>query len=290
MKISISTEPLSSRFSMEKVLRMAADAGFEAVDLGLFSRADAEWLAADSYLRRAEEIKREAEAARIVVGQIHAPFPSYFEADRERTAHACSCILRSLEVATELQCPHVIVHPATVACNSPLFSDAAAMRAINLAVYEAILPRAEALGVGIALENLFGYDDVRGEIVPCYASEVSALKEIARTLGGRTSVCLDVGHSAVTNRDPAAQTAQLGPLLSTLHIQTNDAVSDLHTLPFLYPSTDWEALREALRACNYAGTFNLEVFGFFRHIPDEMIPAALSFAAQTARAARDGTP
>jgi len=278
MRLSISTEPFSSRFSHEHSFRLIADAGFEAVDLGLFSKKDVEWLSAPDYLERAAKVKAALKRTGLIAGQVHAPFPSFIEDDADRTRRTHALILRSIEVTAALSSPYVIVHPAVVPFGSAKYNDRRAMRALNLQFYESLIPAAQELGVKVALENMFGYDPRKKAITTCYTSDATDLADLIDELGEWTTACLDVGHSVLTGRNAAREIDLLGSRLTSLHIQGNDAVNDIHTVPYLHDALDWPEIATALRRNHYAGTYNLEVGGLFLSMPEALLPAALRFA------------
>ena len=94
--------------------------------------------------------------------------------------------------------------------------------------------------------------------------------------------CLDIGHCTLTGVDPAKAIHVLGDRLQALHVHDNDFRHDTHSLPFLY-NIDFEPIMKALKDIEYSGDFTLETDRYFRDVPLELMPDALTFAAKVCR-------
>ena len=71
-------------------------------------------------------------------------------------------------------------------------------------------------------------------------------------------------------------------LLGSLHVQDTDFLGDRHTLPYM-GKQDWDAICRALADIGYRGDFSFELPKYLAAYPDELLPAALEFAAATGR-------
>lgn len=99
-------------------------------------------------------------------------------------------------------------------------------------------PRAEALGVALALENgMQGYLATNDEL----------LAFVAEYNHPAVGICYDSGHAHIMGN--AAEVLQaLSPYVVTVHLHDNDATSDQHLAPG-HGTMDWRPVAEALAQC-----------------------------------------
>jgi len=101
-----------------------------------------------------------------------------------------------------------------------------------------LVPRAEALGVLLALENgLPGYVMTNEEL----------LAFVAEYDHPAVGICYDSGHAHVTG-NAAAVLAAFAPYVVTVHLHDNDGQSDQHLIPG-QGTMDWPAVVAALAQC-----------------------------------------
>jgi len=101
-----------------------------------------------------------------------------------------------------------------------------------------LAPRAESLGLTIALEN-----GMAG-----YAATTAELLSLAAECGSpAVGICYDSGHAHITE-DAAAALATLAPSVVTVHLHDNDGKEDQHLLPE-EGTLDWRAVVAGLREC-----------------------------------------
>lgn len=100
--------------------------------------------------------------------------------------------------------------------------------------YKLLQPYAKEFGVKIALENMFGIDKIRGNIVPDVFSNPTEYAEFYDNLNDADNfICLvDTGHAGVSGEDIGDTLRTLGKRVKALHIHDNKFVEDDHLIPF----------------------------------------------------------
>lgn len=279
MKISNQTNILENRFGALLAVRMNCEAGFEAIDYTMYEGDGAVFDRGGSILVR--EMRRVAASYGVCFNQAHAPFSRFrLGAENEEKNRAVfKKIYRSLEIAAELGAKHIIVHPAFICRN--LSADE--RYEMNMEIYGRLLPHARELGVGIAIENMWGrHKDIREKIVKDVCSDAD---ELIRYVDGMNSpfvtACLDVGHAGLVGESADAMARALGGRMSSIHIHDNDFVSDMHTLPYL-GNVNFDALTSALADISYKGDITMEADCFLNGLPDATVAPALEFTAKIA--------
>ncbi|MDO4739828.1 MAG: sugar phosphate isomerase/epimerase family protein [Eubacteriales bacterium] len=282
MKLSVQTGGLLGANTLEETFRLAAEAGFEGVDLNLFF---------DHTSASLQEFCAPVRAAMqkygVKIVQAHAPFPytPFSETDNEAVLRATE---QAVRICGELGCPYLVVHPRPVR-EQPGCSQADEF-AYNLQWYARLIPALEETGVVCCLENLM-IDGRDGRLLtgPCMEPRealayVDALNERAgKALFG---FCLDIGHATVMGMDPAEYIRALGGCIRCLHVHDNDGRDDEHVFPFM-GVTDWPRVCAALRESGYAGDLSFETFGIFRRYDRRLTQPLLALLAQTGRMLRD---
>jgi sugar phosphate isomerase/epimerase len=95
--------------------------------------------------------------------------------------------------------------------------------------------------------------------------------------------CLDIGHVGLPESDDRAWDfiRALGhERLQSLHVHDNDYRADKHALPY-QGKIDWNEVTKALGEIDYQGDFTYELSEnlFPEHMPDELVPYAVKYAA-----------
>lgn len=283
MRISSHTEALEQRFGALGAIRMNCEAGFEAIDYSMYTREGAVFAPGGTALVR--EMKRVAQSYGVTFNQAHAPF-THFEigegsADENRAIYYS--ILRSMEVASELEAPIIVIHPSVI-CPRMSSEDRFKM---NMEMFGHLLPRAKNLGLTVALENMWGrHRDCPDRIVKDVCSDAVELIRYVDTLGDGVRACLDVGHAGLVGETADEMALALGSRVACLHVHDNDFVKDKHTCPYL-GNINLDALLRALARIGYRGDMTLEANYFLNTIPDALVPPALTFMARCAAHLRD---
>jgi len=212
--------------------------------------------------------------------QMHAPYPVRVEGKTKQNEYMQSVVIpKSIVIAEALEIPYVVVHPFKM----QYLYGRERERQENIAYFQMLIPLAKQCGVKICLENL--YENMGTRIVEGVCADpedaiwyVDTLNELAgEELFG---FCLDTGHLQLAKRDPYDFITKLGSRLKILHIHENDAVGDLHQLPFSFGMSkeeglDWDGIIRGLREIGYQGTLSFETFPCVNSFPKGMADSVL---------------
>lgn len=276
MKLSVETHVLHKRYGDEKAILMLKKAGFDSIDYSFYWLDESDQTLGDEYRSYACKVRQLLDENHMTCNQAHAPlgllkYDSIFDTSNEGYLK----LIRSIESAAIMGAENIVVHALKVPANMDVF-------ACNLEFYKKLEPYCEKFGIRIAVENLFWYDKnsecCREILTP------EQLKRMVGELGSKCfTVCLDVGHAAVTGYEPDELIRCFSnDTLQALHIQDNDYRKDRHTLPYT-GSLDWKKIMQALKDIDYKGDFTFEIFGYLRKLDDDFMEEALAFAAKTGR-------
>ncbi len=276
---SVETFSLRKKVGDLRALELVAEAGFEGIDYSFY------WLPADhpmggeNFLAYAAELRERMDRLGLCCHQAHAPFDMVFgDSFDESNAHFCG-IVRAMEAATVLGAERIVVHAVKI----PPERGGVNLLDYNVEFYRSLVPYCQRFGIKIAVENLFTTD----RKCNCFRSVLGTPEDLCaviRRVGSPYLVaCLDIGHAALTGVDPDLFIRRMEPgMLAALHIQDTDYMKDRHVLPF-EGNLDWDAILAALRDVNYRGDVSFEIYGFLTPIPEELLPAALQYAASVGK-------
>lgn len=276
----------------EAAFSFIRECGFEAVDFDLgmhiptgevrkgnvhgFYDGDVETLL--DYYR---PIKAAADKCGIIFGQAHGPFPMNVEGHPEAHEYLLSVVEKMCAICQMLQCPVLVVHPMN-------FPDKKQEIQENLNMYRKLIPAAKKYGVMICLENMHMVKNAHKVAGACgNMDEVCHYIDTLNAEAGEVlfGFCYDVGHATLTSNDILQDLKTLGHRAAALHIHGNDAMKDLHGIPFLIRTTkkefttDWEGFIQGLREIGFRGSLNLESAGSLACLPEELIMPLLKYAS-----------
>lgn len=276
MNVGVQTKGILPEMGLEEGVALIANAGFESVDFNLdtflknsdvyagrinkFFDADME-----SLLAYFGEYKKAFEAHGIRPSQMHAPYPILVPARGDVTDYMQKTVIpKSIAIAGMMEIPWVVMHPFKLQYTYGIDAE----RAMNFKYFESLIPLLKAYNVGVCVENL--YEAVGGRITEGTCADpqdaiyyVDTLNQLAgEELFG---CCLDTGHMELTHREPADYIRQVGKRLKILHMHENDAIGDLHQMPYTFGSrsedgVDWDDFRKALDEIGFDGTLSFETF------------------------------
>ena len=203
---------------------------------------------AKSYIQRLKTLKEDLSLNYI---QAHAPYPI-----RGTSASLWDeKIIRALNFASELGCPHIVVHPI----GKDIYE--------NIKYYERLARESD---ITIAIENMEGEEEI---------TSADEINEIIKSNPFRLKALLDTGHAHIRGLDIKKEIIGYGENLVGLHVHDNDGEKDQHLFPFM-GTIDWSAVLEGLEEINYKGYFTYETMFYSREksIKDEeeVIDKALS--------------
>ena len=279
-------------------MALAAKCGIEAIDYNIdhvinpwefvkgkpFPQCD---LPVDEFVKCYSGLKAASEKYGIVISQMHAPFPTWFEGEPAATDYLLSVVEKVCAVCQYVNCPAVVVHPYESGQPEKDF-------AINLEMYRKLMPAARKYGVKICLENTFCVFNKRiVEGSTTHAEDNCYLIDTLNAEAGEElfGFCFDVGHANITGKNIRQYLNTLGKRLTVLHIHDNDGKGDKHLIPYTQTSdiwgaelaTDWEGFIAGLRDIGYEGALSFEIFRAGRNFPKEVEGEMLSLVSALGR-------
>lgn len=271
-------------FGHEEGYKKIAEAGFKGIDYsepfscykplsGIYAASDEEF---DAYF---ENEARLIKNASLIVGQAHAPFPTFPEPaeginQADEFEFMVSAIKRAIR-ATRIVGGKLLVIHCAMRLGWRADDDFPKTRVMNRAVYEKLLPAAHENGVVLALENM-----------PCHGIPTAHPDQLIDYIDMMDDAeyfkaCLDTGHANITGESCGDYVRALGSRLAALHVHDNDSTRDHHTSPYL-GTIDWKGFITALREIDYKGNFSLESDSFSSKYPAELYIAAEGFQRRVA--------
>ena len=277
MKISTEIGSAAHLIGEERAIESLAKAGFDAWDFSMFDMCRYDWsrkvflpsdhpLASTDYLKFARKLKQIGLDNGIVCNQSHAPFPS--------SVAIRPFLTRAIECTAEAGGKICIIHPE---------NDRSAEE--NAEMYLELLPFAKECGVKIATENMWNWDNEKGEacFAACATSE-SFLEHLHAVDDPSFVACLDLGHAEMkgAGSGAAAMIRALGSKLEALHIHDNDRIHDSHQLPFSM-KIDFGEIVSALKEIGYGGYFTLEADAYLKKYAKDDVCKGVKKMAESAK-------
>ena len=225
---------------------------FINTDTDLFQKNHSQFIA---YLEQQAEMCKQAG---IEVFQTHGPwrYPPQ-DITLEDRAERFEKMSRAIEGTAVLGSKRMVIHPIMPFTRSDE-GHAEETWEMNLEFMGRLAKVGKEHGVIICFENMPMPDF-------SMASSAKVLEFVKQINDDYFRICLDTGHSAITENSPAEDVRLIGKqYLETLHIHDNNGKYDVHLHPFA-GIIDWEAFGRALCEIGYDGVINLEL-----HTPKQM--------------------
>ena len=254
MQFATYTAYLHRRLGLEGAIARLADYGFSNIDVTLYNM-DLPPYNTD-FVTLANACVAIARERGVHFTQAHAPFARTID---QHIEEQMPLFPRVFEFAARLGIPHIVVHTlkdrsSDYPANSKEILD------VNYKYFKGLAQIAAQYGVKIAIENTFQRNPVNRKILCSPLSNPIEHRDFFDRLDDAKNftLCLDVGHAAITHFDPSESIRILGgQRLGALHIQDNDYVEDLH-LALGASRLDFYAICRALGEINYRGIYTLE--------------------------------
>ena len=253
-----------------KAVETIAKAGFGSIDLNLNVYAVRRpvspfWsLPEAELLHYAEDLKKRADSLGVVFGQVHAPYPTYFEGNGNTEPSEILRIMKSsILIASALKSHYIVIHP-NVPPSAVADGEVEAAVESNFAFYSNFFEDLKRSNVCVGIENMFNWDKAAGKALPTVASTAECMAYMTDRLNELCgekcfAACLDTGHAMLSGGgDLPHMVHTLGSRLKLLHVHDNDAQRDRHWLPF-DGVVDWKAFAKALAEEHYGGILSLEI-------------------------------
>lgn len=275
MKVVAQTHLASVKLGSDfEAVKAFKEAGFDGYDLSVHHRGSI--LYSSDPLGAAKKLRELSEEIGIPCLQSHAPFTCIRDA-----AHADEYRKTELEpavrVAGILGCPVIVVHPGNDLSVETNYEH----------IYKPLLEIARPLGVKIATENMWNYDDkmqITSKNVACATVE-NFCRQVDIARDEYMTACLDIGHAEITDAPGAvAMIRGLNKRIGALHVHDVDKINDLHVLPFSSnAAVAWDPIIDALREIGYKGAFTFEADNSLRRLTPELIVPALRYEVAIGR-------
>lgn len=282
MILSSQNNILAKVFGQEKSIDILSDAGYDAIDLSLFSMAeDNSEFCREGYRARAIEIGNYAKSRGISFNQSHTPFAFNWKNPREVEEKLIPRTIQALEISALVGCKIAVVHPVH---HEEYLGHEEERFEQNMKFYRDLLPYAKEYDIKIALENMFQREKKRKVFGHDTCSRPAEFVRYVDELNDEHFVaCLDLGHCGVVGEEAYNAIRILGhDRLKALHVHDNDYTNDMHMMPGL-GKMDWEEIMKALAEIRYDGEFTYEADRFFISMPHAMMPKAVSLMVEMGR-------
>lgn len=225
-------------------------AGFDCADLNALCNINNEFYTSDLETAKAMAVREREIAASegIRIHQVHGPWPTD-DKTAEKRLEKIAIMERAIRLTPSFGTKYLVIHP-----DMPFGwgeePDAAFARETNAALFRAILPIAEEVGVLVCLENM----PMRHHAL----SPAIAMYEFVREVNHPNLVmCLDTGHANVFGHDCGEIVRTIAPVLKVLHVHDNMGDRDSHLYPFA-GTVNWENFTDALREIGFDGVMSME--------------------------------
>lgn len=283
IKVGVQTKGILPEMGLEEGVALIASAGFERVDFNLdtflknsdvyagkintFFDEDLETL-----LAYFGAYKKMFEKYGIRPSQMHAPYPIFVPWRSDVSEYMQKNVIpKSIAIAGMMEIPWVVMHPFKLQYSYGIDVE----HAMNLQFFQSLIPMLKEHGIGVCVENL--YESVGKRITEGTCADpkeaiwyVDTLNQLAgEELFG---CCLDTGHMELVHREPADYVRAIGSRLKILHMHENDAIGDLHQMPYTFGTkaedgVDWKDFRKALDEVGFDGTLSFETFPCVNSFP-----------------------
>lgn len=272
-------------------MKYASEIGLEAIEFNMDHLINAsEYLQGkkfplcdkplDEFVAYYKPLKNASEKYGVKIAQMHAPFPTWQENDKETTSYLLQVLEKVCAVCAYIGCPMLIVHPHNV-------KDKEEAKKANLEMYEKLILAAKKYRVTICLENLLAMngDDIVGGICSTAEQTIDLIDTLNKKAGEKIfGFCFDVGHANASGIDMRRFLNELGDRVTALHIHDNNGKSDAHLIPYtqirdqwgVELGVDWDAFLGGLQDIDYQGAIMFETFRATNHLPKAVEKDALT--------------
>lgn len=277
MKISTSTNILCERtdgnnIPMQESIIACAHAGFTQLDFGFAELAfHSPQFLGDDWAEEIETCGKLAHQHGITFVQGHGTIFDFCKADSDYHQQL-NLLHRSIDGAQMLGIPWLVVHPSSHLEDGILAADT---HRLNVEFFQQIASYAHRMGVGIAIENMWG-EACPG--VPRYAITAQEVLCLIEDIDmENVGVCWDVEHASIENLPQGASIRLLGNHIKVTHLSDETGANNIHVLPYT-GFVKWDEVLDAFADIDYAGTFSLEIQHYLPAMPQALWSDAMRLA------------
>ena len=295
LEIGVQTKGILPEMDIDKGFRLISEAGFSRVDINIDTFLKNNDLYAGKVNKFFDASVEELYAYfgqytqamnkyGIKPSQMHAPYPVWVWGRNEQNDYMQGNVIpKSILIAEVLGVPWVVIHPFKMQYQYDIAYDKEQEKKDNIEYFRMLIPILKQCGVGVCFENLYegmGQRLTEGVCADPYDAVwyIDTLNDIAgEELFG---FCLDAGHLQLVKRDPYEFIKIMGSRLKVLHLHENDAVGDLHQMPYTFGSSQyegqrWDRLYKGLKEIKFSGTLSFETFPCVNSFPTGMTKPVL---------------
>lgn len=291
LKVGVQTKGILPDMPVDKGFQFIKDAGFEKVDLSI-----------DTFLKNSDlydgnvnrffdasvedllvyfnDYRIAMEKAGISPSQMHAPYPvNVLGRGKQNEYMQGNVIPKNILIAEFLGVPWMVVHPFKM----QYVYGKDVERAKNIEYFKMLIPLLKQCNVRICFENL--YEGIGQRLVEGVCADPDDAIWYLDTLNDYAGeelfgFCLDTGHLQLVKRDPYEFITKLGSRLKVLHLHENDAIGDLHQMPYTFGTNEsegqvWDRIYKGLKNIKFDGTLSFETFPTMNSFPKGMSASVL---------------
>ena len=295
LDIGVQTKGILPEMDIDKGFKLISECGFSRVDINI-----------DTFLKNSDLYKgkvntffdasveelymyfsqyaKAMDRYGITPSQMHAPYPVWVWGKGKQNDYMQGNVIpKSILIAEVLGVPWVVIHPFKMQYVYDIEYDKEKEKKENIEDFRMLIPILKQCKVGVCFENLYegiGQRLIEGVCADPYDAiwYVDTLNEIAgEELFG---FCLDTGHLQLVKRDPYEFIKLMGKRLKVLHLHENDAVGDLHQMPYTFGNGSdmgqkWNDIYKGLKEIGFSGTLSFETFPCVNSFPKGMTKSVL---------------
>lgn len=273
MEICVQSSGIIEYLGAEKCYELIAKSGFTAIDWnGVDIALPGEQIVSQNfanciYEKSDEEINAyfasEIDAIRkngLKISQAHAPFPAYIPGHPEVLEYMIGVYRKIIRLCDRIGCKNLVIHGISLSMrdhtNTP-----ASIEALNMHLYESLIPTLLECNVTVCLENLFTWYDKAFEGVCSEAHDAVRYVDALNAKANREvfGFCMDTGRLQLLGKDLRKYVPVLGRRIKCLHIHDNNGIYDSHLAP-MTGKVNWNDFCDTLQAIGYNGDLNFETF------------------------------
>lgn len=232
--------------SFDFCIELCARAGYKVLDINLCEAMNPQSrMRTDDWQNFVKDIAELGRRWGVEFAQSHLPYYNVFSPQPPEKIKLMEELIRRCIIASaELGVKWAVAHPVSP-CEK------------NLSYYSVHLETAKKAGVGIALENDYGFD------IPGLCQLADAFNDPL------IGICYDFGHANLNGGFHRENLRTIGKRLKATHVQDNFFTADDHLMPF-FGKTDWADAMTALAEIGYEGDLTFEIQEFGRYLPNEL--------------------
>lgn len=236
--------------TIEKILRLAKEAGFEQVSIGFGS---SDLFHNEGWETEVEKIKGTLDKLGLKCALTHLPYHNLTVNSDVPNERMDEAIRRCIIATAMLGADRTAMHTRTYYLGDGL-ADAEKSKSDNLALIKRFIPTAREAKVIIGIENLPKFKKY-----PLYPHTTEDLLDLFEELDDPAfGICWDFGHALMTGLDQEKALRKIGKNLKLTHIHDNFVNDDQHLIPG-FGVTNWKKLMPILSEIGYDGPLMLEI-------------------------------